>query len=229
LIAIALVMAPACGARADVYRWVDQDGGVHYGDTRPHNAESETVPLDGAGAATRQETIEAQRRRLDEAVKEAERRREARQATAAARRSEEAAHRARQQQCQAARVQLAVLQERQLPAYRTEDGELRARWKYDSYGGERAYLDEESRETELRRVRAEIEEFCKNPDDTSEQERVRTRWIMAELCAAARAELAVLEQSRARTAAQKLEKKRRAVARLCKDQPDSTGYDSLPK
>ena len=48
-------LAPA--AIADVYKWVDRDGGVHYGDTPPANTGSRPVDLRFAGSATTTEAI----------------------------------------------------------------------------------------------------------------------------------------------------------------------------
>jgi hypothetical protein len=51
LILVALLaLAPA--AIADVYKWVDRDGSVHYGDTPPANARSRSVDLRLARSAT---------------------------------------------------------------------------------------------------------------------------------------------------------------------------------
>jgi hypothetical protein len=45
-----LALAPVAGA--DVYKWVDRNGSVHYGDRPPANAESRPLELRFAGSAT---------------------------------------------------------------------------------------------------------------------------------------------------------------------------------
>ncbi|MGQ0578737.1 MAG: DUF4124 domain-containing protein [Betaproteobacteria bacterium] len=50
ILAALLALAPA--AVADVFKWVDRSGGVHYGDTPPANARSRSVDLHFARSAT---------------------------------------------------------------------------------------------------------------------------------------------------------------------------------
>jgi hypothetical protein len=50
-----LALAPA--AIADVYKWVDSNGSVHYGDTPPANARSRSVDLRFAGSAILRTTV----------------------------------------------------------------------------------------------------------------------------------------------------------------------------
>lgn len=50
-----LALAPA--AFADVYKWVDRDGSVHYGDTPPANARSRPVDMRNTGNPTTTESI----------------------------------------------------------------------------------------------------------------------------------------------------------------------------
>ncbi len=52
-----VLMMVASFVQADVYKWVDRDGGVHYGDTRPANTRSRPVDLRYAGSATTTEAI----------------------------------------------------------------------------------------------------------------------------------------------------------------------------
>ncbi|MEK6211663.1 MAG: DUF4124 domain-containing protein [Pseudomonadota bacterium] len=47
-----VLMMLASLVQADVYKWVDRNGSVHYGDTPPANARSRSVDLRFAGSAT---------------------------------------------------------------------------------------------------------------------------------------------------------------------------------
>lgn len=41
-----LLMAPDAGAYGEVYRWVDENGKVHYGDNPPEKADAKTVEIE---------------------------------------------------------------------------------------------------------------------------------------------------------------------------------------
>lgn len=97
---LCLLLMPA--ADADVYRWRDADGRVHYGDQPPADAPSEPVPIDpppptrGAGEAERRMLDEADRRAARTARERSEsRRREARAEAARERRCSELTERRR--------------------------------------------------------------------------------------------------------------------------------------
>jgi len=124
---------------------------------------------------------------------------------------------AQEQQCLEARKQLAVLQELHLLAYRDEQGEFRAKWKYDTYQGKREYLDDGMRASTIEQAREKIIANCKNPDDTKEQELARINWVRSEHCAKHRVELEALERPSAKAVTQDLEKKRRLVKMYCED------------
>ena len=49
---VIVLMMLASFVQADVYKWVDRDGSVHYGDTPPANARSRPVDLRYSGDAT---------------------------------------------------------------------------------------------------------------------------------------------------------------------------------
>lgn len=52
-----VLMMLASLVQADVYKWVDRNGGVHYGDTPPANAKSRSVDLRFTGNATPLTTV----------------------------------------------------------------------------------------------------------------------------------------------------------------------------
>ena len=50
VVALLTLLATVCLAAAgsEVYKWVDEEGNVHYSDTPPENTESERVQIDAA-------------------------------------------------------------------------------------------------------------------------------------------------------------------------------------
>lgn len=212
-----LCLGISAAAAAPIYRWVDDKGQVHYTDQPPPGVESTPVEIDSAPDPDALEPDE----RLSDTVEESQRRRQRR---AAEKQKEDAAERAQQsqravlgQQCLQARTQLAILQE-QLPIYRDDEGQLRVQWgrrMFDDYQGERTYLDDTERASEVGQARENINATCRNPDDAAEQASARERWMQSELCAAAQAELRWLEEPRLRTPESELERKRAEAKKYC--------------
>ena len=136
----------AGGAAAnEIYRWVDAEGNVHYGD-RPSGAPTEQrlqltyARTDGSAVEKRVQD------RLDTRAARAEAQAEA---DKAAEEAAEAAEIAAEQQkaCESARERLET--------YRSS----RRLYKADE-NGERVYLDEEQRQAASRRIEEQIAEFC---------------------------------------------------------------------
>lgn len=211
VIAVVVLAAPA------IYKWVDEEGRVHYSDQPPPDVETETVETEPAPAGAAREAVEARTRAFEEARKERAQRtaeRDAKAASEAARRSEDEARAAR---CAAAREQLIILQE-QRPVYRDESGNLRVqarRGVFDGYEGQRDYLEDAEREALLARARDEVEMYCVEPDSVEQEAMAREQWLRSQQCATARAELAWLEEPRLRTPESELKNKRAEVRRYC--------------
>ena len=141
-----MAMTFAGGAAAnEIYRWVDAEGNVHYGD-RPSGTPTEQrlqltyARTDGSAVEQRvQERLEAKTARA-EAEAEAEK--------AAQEAAEEAEIAAEQQKaCESAKARLET--------YRSP----RRLYKADE-NGERVYLDDEQRQAASRRIEEQIAEFC---------------------------------------------------------------------
>ena len=147
-VAITLTLAMSGVAVAgDIYKWVDEDGNVHYGD-KPVSNESERVPIESrptdrariqsqyqAAAQARAENRDA-RAQADEASREAE---EDRRAQAEERR----------QRCEASRATL----QRFVTSRRiyTQDE-----------SGERVYMDEAQMQAARERVENDVNKYCNN-------------------------------------------------------------------
>ncbi len=123
-IPIILLSFLTTSAFAGVYKWVDKDGNVFYGDNPPQQVETESLEIDSKDTPERTEAPKVQQRRLQQAVKQADNRIEARQTKLAAEHTEKEARLAQDQRCLEAREQLAVLQESR-PVYRDEAGRFR--------------------------------------------------------------------------------------------------------
>ena len=143
--AIAALTVSAGAAASEIYKWVDEDGNVHYED-RPSGASSEERldityrRTDGSAVQQRASAFrDAQDARAEAKSVEAAKQKEA---------SENAAAEAEKQQaCERARARLnSYLQARRL--YRTDDV------------GERVYLDDEQREQARRKAEDAIAEHC---------------------------------------------------------------------
>lgn len=163
---ICLMLAlSAAGAGGDIYRWVDAEGNVHYGDTPPENVEAELVQIEAPPSG---EKAAPKSRLLEDAEERYRRLEEEREARAEAREAEEELRRDAEQRCVYLRMQLISLQQ-QLPVYSDEEGKFRTVSRFDAYEGEREYLDDASRAREIERVSAEMLIVCENPDDPGEQ------------------------------------------------------------
>ena len=149
IITVAATMTLAVSGAAlagDIYKWVDADGNVHYGD-RPIAPQSERMDIESS--PTTAASVEAQRTAL---AASNDRRAESRtvaeeEAATAAELRAEAEQRA--DKCNAARATMQrFVQSRRL--YREDDA------------GERVYLDEAETQAARQRVEKQINEFCNN-------------------------------------------------------------------
>lgn len=139
-------MTFASGAMAsEIYKWIDEDGNVHYED-RPSGAADEERLAMSYSRTNRSAVSQRIKTRHDRQMS----REEARSTAAAA--EKEAADSAqaeaeRQQACERARTRLeSYLQSRRL--YRTDEN------------GERVYLDDSQRQEARRKAEEQITEFC---------------------------------------------------------------------
>ncbi len=143
--AATLTLAVSGAALAgDIYKWVDADGNVHYGD-KPAGAQSERMAIDSR--PTDRARVSAQTQARAEARMQA---REAEAAAAAEAPSPEelrAQAAERRQKCESSRANMQrLVTSRRI--YREDDN------------GERVYLDEAEMQATRQRVEDEISEFC---------------------------------------------------------------------
>ena len=165
LFACAVLALFSLGAGSEIYKWVDDEGNVHYGDSPPDNVEAELVHIE---SHTPEERAPTSSRLVEDAENRYRRLEQEREARAVAREEEERVRRDLDQRCVYLRKQLISLQQ-QLPVYRDEDGKFRTVSQYDAYEGDREYLDDATRAREIERVTAEMLIVCKKPGDRGEQ------------------------------------------------------------
>ena len=198
------------GAGPDIYKWVDDEGNVHYGDSPPENVVAERVQIESRPAG---ETEPSGSKRLEEAQERYQRLEQQREARAAAREEEEQLRRDLDERCVYLRKQLISLQQR-LPVYRDEEGKFRTLSQYDAYEGRREYLDDATRAREIERVTAEMLIVCEEPGDRREQFVAGRERRMEKRCDAARLKLAKLKEDK-RATRQALKDAQSEVDRYC--------------
>jgi hypothetical protein len=131
-------------AEQKIYRWIDENGQVHFGASPPDSAAErikvETPSVSSGAVQSNRERVEAQRRMLDRFAREREIKREARQ-------KREAEQRQRDRLCR----------------------QLKEHWRGLNYGGPvyykddkggRDYLDEQERQAEKGDIAKQIEQAC---------------------------------------------------------------------
>lgn len=140
---VAVFLALAVPASAQVYKWVDEKGRTHYGEKPPEGVKASemgapTPPSDPTAkpADWKQKELEAKRNRIE---------RDSRESKEAARSQRNDADRSRR--CAEARRRLAMLQE-QMRLFDRNDK------------GEKVYLDDKDRPAAMERERQAIAENC---------------------------------------------------------------------
>ncbi len=203
-----LFLLLAMPLQAEVYRWVDEEGNVHFSDKKPVGRESQEVEVKAPVPAA--EPDEGELRRL-ELVREAQERfRETVKLTP----PEEEAPFDRVGACRDARRNYGALQE-VMPVYRAEDGNLRPQWQGDHYTGERRYIADEDRAAVQDQVWRDVHKHCDQPGDLEAMQRVYDDWIEQEHCEIARQRLAQAERHDSRTPLDELQRLRKAFTASC--------------
>ena len=176
IITIGMVLSTA--SSADMYKWVDGEGHVHYGDKPPRGAENEALhsppPVDRDEAARRRE-------RLEKMEKEMDVRMEDRRAKAAAKEVEKLEQASVRERCLALRRELETFNFG-IPVYRNEQGRLRHSWCNDHYQGKRFYLDNDEWSREIAQLREDISTHCGDPDDPKARRLARAQFAKPARC-----------------------------------------------
>lgn len=150
-----LMLVVAAGASAQLYRWVDKDGKLRYGDTPPAGVKATTLrppagssapaPAPDGAAASK----DAKKGPLTPAEQEADFRKRQMEAQKARDKNDQASRdaQAKQDNCARARESLASL----------ESGQRITRTGAD---GERYYIDDAQRAAEIEKARQSVNSWC---------------------------------------------------------------------
>ncbi|SHF24970.1 protein of unknown function [Microbulbifer donghaiensis] len=133
-----LLLSSAAACAGDLYRWVDEDGKVHFGDRPPMEAEAENIegelrPVNTADAPAPQQTASRQQHNVDQEYENRQRQRELRQKQQMTR------------ACNSARRQLRMLQ---------------GRVAFIDANGKEIKMTERERQQQAERLRREVARAC---------------------------------------------------------------------
>lgn len=207
----AMLSSGAAVAATDVYKWIDEDGNVHYCDTPPEGVEVERVAIE---PRPYEQTPAADSVQLETAGDRYRRLVQERETAAATRAAIDKAAVEREERCSYLRKQLISLQQ-QLPVYRDAEGQFRTLSRYDAYDGKREYLDDAARGEEIARVTREIASSCDEPGSRKEQAVAAWERMLRKRCEYARKKLALLQDESARTPRQDIEEAQAEVKMYC--------------
>ncbi len=143
---ILLLVLGMCSATvpAQVYKWVDADGNVHYGQNRPRGVEAEPVKVQPPGLSEEQRALELDKLKLKAGLGSENQEPEPEQGKQAATQMPEAV---RKENCRIARHNLAALVQKRRIVRTDEKGNL-------------VRLDDDQRESRLQEAKNQVEEFC---------------------------------------------------------------------
>lgn len=141
----ACLLAGTAGA-TEIYKWVDKDGNVHYGDV-PEGKAAETLAIESS--RTNPDRVRAQRESVAKLQESLAERAEARDEAAAEREEARAEAEKRAKQCQEARERLRIAMEAQ-------------RLYKEDESGERIWYEDEDYDRIRNEAREQVDERCSN-------------------------------------------------------------------
>lgn len=210
LIAI-LGFGPLLAVGAEVHRWVDEDGNVHFSDTRPASSPSEKIRIDtpNHGSLHSQEAHPPAEPAAQEPygwissdVQPPE--------------SEDPGQQPDSNGCKRAQIDWGILNE-EMPVYVTDQGEYRPAWHGDTYKGGRRYVPDSHREELILEAEEQIFRTCEDPDNIQIAYETYDEWVQSEFCKVAQAKYEMARQPRSRTPRGELEKIRQAMDDQCRN------------
>lgn len=211
---VAICLIAVSAQAAEIQRWVDKDGNVHFSDAPPEGVVSTPVEVDPPRPNPTDVGEQRRRALLEQAETDSDQRAAARAAQRNAELTQDQARALDADRCFDARVQLAVL-DQAMPVYRTSDGRYRPKWTYDAYTGARIYLDDAARAAAIGTIEGVIGRTCVDPRDAAEQVRAGDYLVTSEYCTAERVRLEMAERPEARTSEQELRDLRQHLTDKC--------------
>jgi len=195
LISVLLLTLTPAVLHAEIYRWVDAQGNVHFSDVEPSKTvQTERVTPNVKTPAAMPDEGELRRREYlslaDEKEPESRIVEETSSAIEASTRNS--------QDCKTAHVRLGIL-EQVMPIYWTKSGALRGHWIHDTYRGTRSYVSDEDRPALLQQTLRDQTSYCSDSDPQDWVDAFDD-WVNSEYCAVARVALDATEKKQSRTA-----------------------------
>jgi len=148
-LSIFLFLSLAFGtAIAAIYKWVDKDGNIHYGECPPPDCEAQAIkPKPGPSTEETQKAQERLKRLQEQQRQSKEFRSKAKEVERLKKKIEQQNIMYSRTQCVKARQNLHALEIKR-PVYHINEE------------GKRVYLDDNERAAEMRRLRNEIDNYC---------------------------------------------------------------------
>ena len=193
---------------AEIYRWVDDNGQVHYTDAPQPNKGSK-VELDITAPPAIPDEGELRRRALLERAEV-----EAEHKSAIEAENKAPPPVAPVERCLPARFAWYSLTQ-ELPIYWSDAGEIRAAWHSDPYQGGRRYIDEDERQQLMSTTTQKINQHCPNGETDNADGSDYQRWLRIDDCIVSKAVLEEAKAPKARTTKGKLKKLGEDVQRIC--------------
>ena len=134
-----LVISPTL--TAEVYKWTDAEGNVHYGQSRPPGTDAEELEIEGPGMSAEQRELELDKLKLKAGLGSENENTEPRQAAAQMPKA------VRDENCRIARQNVASLVQKRRIVQTDEAGNL-------------VRLDDSERAARLQDAAEQVEEFC---------------------------------------------------------------------
>jgi len=141
-LALAMIVSPAAAGK--IYKWVDEQGGTHYGSERPVDAPAENlrVNTEKTGTVTGQGALAAEQKKIDEEAKAIKEKGVPAQPPVPALPRKEVI-----QRCQRARAELANIEAHGQMRVRDEKGNI-------------TYASEDARQKRIAAAKKAINEYC---------------------------------------------------------------------
>ncbi len=206
---LCFLLATGQSSAGEIFKWIDENGVVHFGDKAPENIQSEEIQLDIQRSSTSIPVTRFQKRQSRTELGLTDPQRDSRNTHPAGGMSGA---------CKSALQQLSVL-ENQLPTYRDENDNFHntVYWLLDPYNGQRVYLDDMSRRNAITSKKSEIQTHCANSGQSADElkdigEELRKR---SEKCKIAAAELELARDPSSHPTRQYIRDKEREVEEFC--------------
>ncbi len=189
LVSVLLLSLTPTILHAQIYRWVDAQGNVHFSDVEPSKTvKAERITPDIKTPAAQPDEGELPRRTYLSLADEKQ--------------PEPSAIKAstwNSQDCTTAHVRLGIL-EQQMPIYWTRSGVLRAHWTNDTYRDSRSYVSDEDRPVLLQQTQRDQSRYCGSDSGPQDWVDAYNNWVDSEYCAVARVALDTAQKEQSRTA-----------------------------